>query len=70
MYYEINVSKFNPDTGRYEHYFATAERSITNMFKLQKIVDDFKIKFPKSEGFEITYTRWEKKGEEFGIYED
>lgn len=70
MYYEINVAKLNPDTGRYEHYFATAERSITNMFKLQKIVDDFKIKFPKSEGFEITCTRWEKIGEEFGIYED
>ena len=67
MYYEINVAKLNPDTGRYEHYFATAERSITNMFKLEKIVNDFKIKFPTIEGFEITCMRWEKKGEEIEI---
>ena len=70
MYYEINVSKLNPDTGRYEHYFATSERSITNILKLQKIVDDFKIKFTKSEGFEITLYMFGEKGEEFGIYED
>ena len=67
MYYEINVSKLNPDTGRYEHYFATAERSITNMFKLQKIVDDFKIKFSEEEGYKLTCTHWETRGEEIEI---
>ena len=67
MYYEINVSKLNPDTGRYEHYFATAERSITNMFKLQTAVDDFKNRFPESEGFKITCTHWQKIGEEMVI---
>ena len=67
MYYEINVSKLNPNTGKYEHYFATAERSITNMFKLEKIINDFKIKFPTIEGFKITCMCWEKKGEEIEI---
>ena len=67
MYYEINVSKLNPNTGRYEHYFATAERSITNMFKLQTVVDDLKNRFPESEGFEITCTHWQKIGEEMAI---
>ena len=67
MYYEINVSKLNPHTGRYEHYFATAERSITNMFKLEKIANDFKIKFPTIEGFKIDCMHWEKVGEEIEI---
>lgn len=67
MYYEINVSKLNPDTGRYEHYFATAERSITNMFKLQTVVDDLKNRFSESEGFKITCTHWQKIGEEMAI---
>ena len=67
MYYEINVSKLNSKTGRYEHYFATSERSITNMFKLQTVVDDLKNRFPKSEGFKITCTHWQKIGEEMAI---
>lgn len=67
MYYEINVSKLNPETGRYEHYFATAERSITNMFKFQTVVDDLKNRFPESEGFKITCTHWQKIGEEMAI---
>lgn len=67
MYYEINVAKLNPDTGRYEHYFATAERSITNMFKLESIINDFKMKFPTIEGFKITCMHWKKVGEEIEI---
>ena len=67
MYYEINVSKLNPQTGKYEHYFATSERSITNMFKLQTVVDDLKNRFPESEGFKITCTHWQKNGEEMAI---
>ena len=33
----------------------------------KKIVNDFKIKFPTIEGFEITCMHWEKKGEEIEI---
>ena len=67
MYYEINVAKLNEKTGRYEHFFATDERSITNMFKLQTVVNDFKNRFPESEGFKITCTHWQKIGEEIEI---
>lgn len=67
MYYEINVSKLNPDTGRYIHYFATSERSITDFYKCQQIIAEFKIKFPESEGFNITCTKWEKVGKEIEI---
>lgn len=67
MHYEINVAKLNPTTGRYEHYFATSERSIISLSSLVDIVDDFRIKFPESEGFNITCTKWEKVGKEIEI---
>lgn len=48
MYYEINVAK----NGR--HFFATAERSITDKQKLKMAIKIFKEKFPLSEGYEIS----------------
>ncbi len=67
MYYEINVSKLNPENGRYVHHFATSERSITDFYKCKKMIEEFKIKFPESEGFKITCTHWEKAGEEIEV---
>ena len=67
MYYEINVAKFNEKTGRYDHFFATDERSITNMFKLEEVVKVFKKKFPEEEGYNLTCTNWETRGEEITI---
>lgn len=67
MYYEINVSKLNPETGRYIHYFATSERSITDFYKCQQIIAEFKIKFPEEEGYKLTCTHWRKTGEEMAI---
>ena len=56
MYYEINVSL----NGR--HLFATAERSIKNHLKAEKVYKLFKEKFPENEGYEISITYWEKVG--------
>lgn len=56
MYYEINVSL----NGR--HFFATSERSITDMPKLKAVYAVLMSKFPKSEGYEFIVTRWEKQG--------
>lgn len=56
MYYEINVSLNG------KHLFATAERSITNNLKAEKVYLIFKEKFPEEEGYEIEITEWNKLG--------
>lgn len=60
MYYEINVSKLRKN-GQYVHYFATAERSLTEKQEAIKALHDFRKRFPKPE-FKITFSRWEKQG--------
>lgn len=57
MYYEINVSL------KGKHLFATHERSIVNNDEYRKVMEIFEEKFPKSEGFNISVTKWELKGE-------
>lgn len=61
MYYEINVSKDG------KHLFATAERSITVEWEAERIYKLFKEKFPESEGYKISITRWEKVGKTIDI---
>ena len=61
MYYEINV------TLNGKHFFATAERSITNPWNLRDTLKIFLNKFPESEGYKISVTKWEKVGEELNI---
>lgn len=56
MYFEINVSH----NGR--HFFATAERSIWDMTKLKQVYYTLKKKFPTSEGYEISVTKYENSG--------
>lgn len=51
MWYEINVSLNG------QHFFATADRSITDEVKLKKIVPVFVQKFPESEGYNISVSR-------------
>lgn len=48
MHFEINVAK----DGR--HYFATAERSITDSDKAAVVVADIIKRFPESEGFTVS----------------
>lgn len=54
MHYEINVIK----DGR--HFFATHERSIHNKARLGTLVAIFRERFPESEGYEISVTKWEQ----------
>lgn len=63
MYYEINVSK----NGR--HFFATAERSITNLTQAEAMYMIFKEKFPESEGYQISVTQWNKVGKSIDMNE-
>lgn len=56
MYYEINVSLNG------KHLFATAERSVTNKTKMKEVYRLFERKFPKSEGYTIDVTLYEKRG--------
>ena len=56
MHYEINISLNG------QHFFATAERSITNLNKAEKVYNLFKEKFPESEGYKIDITEWNKVG--------
>jgi hypothetical protein len=55
-HYEINVSL----VGR--HYFATHPRSLTSKDWAWEVLEDFKRRFPASEGFKVTMTFWEAKG--------
>lgn len=61
MYYEINVSKNG------QHYFATAERSLRDQEQAHQAAQDFKIRFPKSEGFDVQMQRWDSIGTRIDI---
>ncbi len=56
MYYDINISKNG------KHYFAIAERSALHKDKARILFNDFIIRYPKNEGFEVTITLCETKG--------
>lgn len=55
-HYEINVSH----KGR--HLFATAERSAVDQNTARMLFNIFLLRFPASEGFEVTCTYWESCG--------
>ncbi|HLO91537.1 MAG TPA: hypothetical protein VK172_10275 [Lentimicrobium sp.] len=64
MGYEINVSKRINRLGedRYEHYFATAERSIGYCkVTLKELVEKFKVAFPEPD-FKVDVWNIEKTG--------
>lgn len=61
MYYEINVSLYG------KHFFATHERSIRTKAELHRVLEVFMQKFPKSEGYEVSVTYWEKWGNNVDI---
>lgn len=56
MYYEINVSLNG------KHLFATAERSIVSRAQMEETYKLFEEKFPESEGYKLSVTRWERIG--------
>lgn len=59
MYYEINVSKNK------QHFFATAERSITSRSEFQKVFPVIREKFPESEGYKLDVSHWSHSGKQY-----
>lgn len=55
-YYEINVARHGV------HYFATAPRSVTSNAGAVEVFKDFCERFPVSEGFRVTVTKWKSVG--------
>lgn len=55
-HYEINVSWGGA------HFFATHPRSGINLEKIMEVHQNIVAKFPKSEGYDVTVTRWECSG--------
>jgi hypothetical protein len=60
-YYRINVSK----DGYY--LFATEQGQLTSLKEAKKVYDILKEKFPDSQGYEVTCTRWEGTGKEIDL---
>lgn len=56
MYYEINVSQH----GR--HVFATDERGLISSVQAKQLYDLLIVKFPVTEGYAVTVTKWETCG--------
>jgi hypothetical protein len=56
MYYEINVSLNGV------HFFATAERSITDQRKLKVVLEKIVSKFPTEEGYLVSVSYNEVTG--------
>ena len=63
MYYEINVALNG------KHLFATHERSIRWESELKRLLAIIVEKFPESEGYEVSVTKWENRGQEIDIKE-
>ena len=51
MYYDVNISL----NGR--HFFATADRSITDREKLRQVLPVLVRSFPRTSGYEISVTQ-------------
>lgn len=56
-YYRINVAK----NGKY--LFATEQGRLTSKFEADEVIKLFKEKFTTEEGYSVTCTRWECRGE-------
>ena len=67
MFYEINVHKnvrtHVSDDLTFEHFFATAPRSITTKAELKKVLTVFLVAFPEPMyGISVTLDREEREG--------
>ena len=67
MYYRINVSRNKTPASKFpiwEHVFATADHSLTSEYKAQQAWELLSEKFPESEGYKLSLTRWSLEGRE------
>lgn len=58
MYYEMNVSF------KGQHFFATSERSGIDKYHASDVFMQLQKRFPASEGFEVTCTKWSCSGKD------
>ena len=58
MAYEINIALNGT------HFFATHDRSLSGCYEKQvrEMFEDFKQRYPESEGFKVTITYYETRG--------
>jgi hypothetical protein len=56
MNFEINISKNG------KHFFATAKRSCTDSIKAYEVLKELAARFPDSEGYAITLTKYSTSG--------
>jgi hypothetical protein len=60
-YYRINVAL----NGR--HFFATGEGSVTDRESAHKVWQEIVKRFPESEGFTVTVTHWQVRGQQINF---
>lgn len=63
MYYEINVAYQTPRDGKWQHLFATAERSLTDEAAAKTLYTILCQKFP-APTFQVTVSQWQKTGKD------
>lgn len=56
MFYRINISRNG------QHYFATADHSLTDFEKANNVYKDLAQKFPTTEGFKLEMYKYETVG--------
>lgn len=61
MHYEINVARNG------QHFFATAERSITTRAKLLEVFDEMKRAFPAAKGYTLSVSEQQTVGRQLDI---
>lgn len=60
MYYEINVSQFSTNLGRFVHWFATHKRSIKTEDEARDLAEILRVSLPGEN--KVTVTMYERIG--------
>lgn len=64
-HFKINVARLDLTHGkRWVHLFATSEHSLRDRGPALDVLALMRVKFPESEGYKVTMTHWQARGEE------
>ena len=66
MHYEINVSKWNPNSRRFEHYFATNKRSLMDRRTAGQVLKHFLTLFTEPD-YNVSLSRCQETSESLDI---